>query len=387
MPQSRLIVFILFIAFFSSCQTPQKDAENSQPDKTGPSLPDKSNFQQDGSKTDLFFLEQEDKIKVAITNYGGRIVSLWVKDQNDKWTDIVLGFNSVSEFQQSAEKYYGALIGRYGNRIGGARFNLEGIEYKLPVNNGPNTLHGGPDAYHNVVWDADQVDSHTLKLSYESQDGEMGFPGNLDIEVIYKVTQDPGLEISYLATTDLPTVINLTNHAFYNLNGEGSGTINNHLLQIEADQFTPVDSTLIPTGELLSVEESPFDFRQLTPIGQRVNDANQQLAYGKGYDHNFVLKAGKTDSLHLAAVAVGDKSGIKMSIYTQEPGIQFYGGNFMSGKQTGKQGNTYGFRTAFCLETQHFPDSPNKPQFPSSVLVPGDRYQTRTLHTFSILNQ
>ncbi len=337
-----------------------------------------------GDSTDLYVLKG-DGMHAALTDYGARLVSLWVKDKDDNWTDVALGFNQGETFAKPGAFFYGATVGRYGNRIALGQFTIDGNEYQIPINNEPNTLHGGPEGFFAKVWDAKKTDDKTVTFTYVSPEADMGYPGELTTTVTYSLTDDPGLRIDYHATTDAPTVANLTNHTYFNLNGEGSGTINEHLLMIPASRYTPVDSTLIPTGELLEVAGTPFDFQMPTAIGARVEVEDTQLAYGMGYDHNFVLDAGKTDELHLAATVVGDKSGIQMDIFTHEPGIQFYGGNFMNGSLTGKSGNTYDHRSAFCLETQHFPDSPNQPDFPSTVLRPGETYMTSTLHIFSIV--
>ena len=349
-------------------------------------LPDSSAFQDtiDGKKTNLYILKNAAGMTAAVTNYGGRLVALYVPDKYGNATDVVVGFSSVQGFVKSTEAYFGATIGRFGNRIAKGKFKLDGKEYSLFANNGPNTLHGGKKGFGDVVWDAVQPNDSTLELHYLSKDGEEGFPGNLDVRVTYSVTAANEFKCEYKATTDKKTVVNLTNHAFFNLNGEGSGTINNHVLQINAEQFTPVDKTLIPLGQHASVEGTPFDFRNPTAIGARVNDtADAQLLYGGGYDHNFVLRD-SSKSMKEAAVVRGDKSGIVMTVLTQEPGIQFYGGNFMKSQNVFKGGSKDDFRTAFCLETQHFPDSPNQPQFPTTVLEPGQTYQTSSLYRFSV---
>ncbi len=369
-----------------ACQ-PAKQEEETTNEASEFAWTDASGFQGtiDGMETDLYYLSNTG-VRAAVTNYGGILVSLWVKDKNGEWTDVSSGFNSIEAYQENGG-FYGATIGRYGNRLANGEITVEGETYSLSLNDGPNTLHGGAEGFFAKVWKANQPDSQTLVLTYTSVDGEMGFPGNLDVEVTYTLTDDPGFRVDYKASTDAPTVVNLTNHAYYNLNGEGSGTINNHELMIPASRYTPVDSTLIPTGELAEVAGTPFDFQELTAIGARVDAEDEQLALGRGYDHNFVLDAGKTEDLHQAAVVIGDKSGIRMEILTQEPGIQFYGGNFMDGSFAGKAGNDYGFRMAFCLETQHFPDSPNQPDFPSTQLNPGEEYSTSTLHTFSVVKE
>lgn len=327
---------------------------------------------------------QKGKITVKFTNYGGRLVSLLVPDKQGKIIDVVVGLASVNEYEKSTEPYFGATIGRFGNRIANAKFTLEGKNYKLFKNNGSNTLHGGKMGFQYVVWDAQQPNDHTLVLKYLSKDGEEGFPGSLNVTVIYSLTNDCGLKMEYEATTDKTTIVNLTNHAFFNLNGEGSGSILKHCLQINADKYTPVDSTLIPTGKIESVKGTPLDFTKFAEIGARINTKNQQLTYGKGYDHNFVLNLSKSGEMNHAATIDGDKTGILMDIYTQEPGLQFYSGNFMFGKNQFKNGSKDDPRTAFALETQHFPDAPNQPGFPSTVLKPGEVYKTSSVYKFSV---
>lgn len=345
---------------------------------------DRSDFQTeiDGKQTDLFILQNESGIKTAITNYGGRIVSLLVPDRNGVYDDVVLGFDTIEGYLNANEIYFGALIGRFGNRIAGGEFNLDGETYSLATNNGPNHLHGGPGGFHNVVWEADQLDDQHLKLTYISKDGDEGYPGRLHVQVLYSLTKENELRIDYTAFTDQKTVINLTNHAFFNLAGAASGSINDHKLMLNAEQFTPVDSTLIPTGEITTVEDTPFDFREPVAIGERVDQNNEQLEYGLGYDHNFVLNKESDGSLVMAARVHEPESGRTMEIATTEPAIQFYGGNFLDGSDIGKKGEPYEYRTAFCLEPQHYPDSPNQPGFPSTVLEPGDLYYTMSLYTF-----
>jgi len=371
------------ILSLGACSSSTKN--NSMTDSTHDAkIPPASAFQTtiDGKKTDLFILKNTKGMEAAITSYGGRIVSLLLPDKNGKLTDVVEGFDSAQGFETSKEPYYGALIGRFGNRIARGKFTLEGKQYSLFLNNGINTLHGGKPGYQSVVWETKQIDSTTLELTYLSKDMEAGFPGNLNIKVFYKLTDDNGLTISYEATTDKTTVINLTSHPFFNLNGAGSGTILNHKVQILADGYTPIDSTLIPTGKIESVKGTPFDFTQLTRIGTKIQEANEQLKDGKGYDHNFVLN--KHDAKAPVAIAIGDKTGIEMEVYTDEPGLQFYSGNFMQSKNSMKYGNKDDFRTAFAMETQHFPDSPNQPNFPSTVLKPGEVYKTSSEYRFKI---
>lgn len=368
----------------AACNQSSTDKTNTMTDSTtNAALPDTAAYSKtiDGKQTHLYILKNKNGMEAAITNYGGRVVSILVPDKNGKLTDVVLGFDSVSGFQKSTERYYGATIGRYGNRIAKGKFEIDGKAYQSSINNPPNTLHGGKNGFQEMVWDAKQIDSATLELSYLSKDMEEGFPGNLKVKVTYSLTDDNGFKCQYEATTDKTTVVNLTNHAFYNLNGESSGTILNHSLQIDADNYTPVDSTLIPTGKIESVASTPFDFRKPATIGSRINDDNVQLKNGKGYDHNFVLN--KHDMNTSVATVIGDKSGIKMQVYTEEPGLQFYSGNFMQGMNAMKHGKKDEYRTSFALETQHFPDSPNQPSFPSTLLKPGQVYKTQTIYKFS----
>jgi aldose 1-epimerase len=349
-------------------------------------LPQKRHFVDiiDEKPTSLFYLTNNAEMKVAITNYGGRVVGLVVPDKKGRPVDVVLGFDSLEGYQKSTELYYGALIGRVGNRIADGRFSIDAIEYRLPRNNGPNTLHGGLKGFQGVVWGAEQPSDSSLVLNYFSPQGEEGFPGNLEVKVLYTLTSQNGLKVEYWAQTDALTPVNLTSHAFFNLNGEGSGTINNHTLMVNAGYFTPVDSTLIPTGELRSVSNTPFDFRTPVKIGSRLDTtANTQLKYGKGYDHNFALNPSEK-KIPMAAQVEGDISGIVMSVYTNEPGLQFYGGNFMQGKNSLKSGVKDEFRTSFCLETQHFPDAVNQPGFPSILLDKGEEYYSVTLYEFDV---
>jgi aldose 1-epimerase len=344
-------------------------------------LPNRNAYQEtvDGKRTDLYILKNSKGMTAAITNYGGRIVGIWVPDKNGKMRDVVVGLGSVKDYQSPNDAFFGALIGRYGDRIGHAKFKLDGKQYTLFANNGPNTLHGGKKGFSAQVWDAKQSGDSVLQLSYLSKDMEEGFPGNLNVQVTYTLTNDNELKIDYKATTDKKTVVNLTNHAYFNLNGEGSGVINNHVLQINADKYTPVDSTLIPTGKIEPVAGTAFDFRNPTPIGAHINDSSEQLKFGKGYDHNFVLNG---SGMKKAATITGDQSGIVLTVYTDQPGIQFYGGNFMQGQNRFKEGAKDEHRTAFCLETQHFPDSPNQPSFPSTVLEPGKEFHSTTIYKF-----
>ncbi|MCR9265711.1 MAG: galactose mutarotase [Flavobacteriaceae bacterium] len=346
---------------------------------------DKKNFEKivDGKQVSLYVLENEQGTVAEITNYGGKVVSLWLSDKSGNYEDVVLGHENIDDFLNAKEKYFGAIIGRYGNRIAHGKFTLDGKEYTLATNNGDNSLHGGNKGFDAVVWDAKQVDAQTLELTYLSKDGEEGYPGNLSVRVLYQLTDANELKIEYWATTDQSTVVNLTHHSFFNLHGAGNGTINDHLLQIHAAHYTPVDAGLIPTGEIAAVEGTPFDFQELKPIGAELEVKNQQLDYGMGYDHNFVLEQ-NGEGLNYAAKVVEPTSGRAMEVYTNEPGMQFYGGNFLDGSIVGKEGKAYEFRTAFCLETQHFPDSPNQPDFPSTRLDPGEEYYSICVYKFSV---
>jgi len=335
-----------------------------------------------GKQTHLYILKNNNGIEATISNYGGRIVSILVPDKTGKLVDVSEGFDTIETFEKSAERYYGALIGPFANRIANGKFTLDGQEYTLNTNNGTNTLHGGKPGFESVVWDAIQVDASTLELTYTKKDLEGGFSGNVHVKVVYKLTDDNGLTINYEATTDKTTVINLTSHPYFNLNGIGNGTIVDHTVQIYADAYIPVNANLIPTGELATVKDTPFDFNQQTTIGARINEKNEQLEGGRGYDHTYVLN--KHDDNTPVAIATGDKTGIVMSVFTTEPGMQFYSGNFMQGKNVMKHGGTDDFRTAFAMETQHYPDSPNQSNFPSTVLKPGEVYKSFCEYRFSV---
>lgn len=337
----------------------------------------------EGNPVKLFWLHNKN-LSMAITNYGGRIVGLYVPDNNEKMTDVVIGRGSVDSYVKGPESYFGATIGRVGNRIAKGKFTLEGKEYSIVPNNNGNALHGGEKGFQDKVWEANQPNEYTLVLNYVSPDSEEGFPGNLNVKVTYSLTEDNAVKMEYEATTNKPTLVNLTNHAYFNLNGEGSGTILDHKLQIYADMFTPVDKGLIPTGEMVNVADTPFDFIEPHAIGERIDDASEQLVFGGGYDHNYVLSGKRENDMNHVATVKGDKSGIVMDVYTKEPGVQFYSGNFMASENELKSGSRDDYRTAFCLETQHFPDAPNHPNFPSIILRPGEYYHTVSEYRFSI---
>jgi aldose 1-epimerase len=339
----------------------------------------------DGTPADLYTLTNVNGLVVKITTYGGAIVSLLVPDRDGNLGDVVLGFDALDDYIAQSS-YFGCITGRYANRIGGARFTLNGVEYVLAQNDGENHLHGGIKGLDKVVWDAkprDGDDGPELELVYVSKDGEENYPGSLSIKVVYVLSNDDELRIDYRATTDKDTIVNLTNHTYVNLVDGGAGDILDHELMIAADRFTPIDKTLIPTGELRSVQSTPLDFRQSTPIGSRIDQGDEQLGYGGGYDHNFVLNSEGGD-LALAARVHEPATGRVMEVYTTEPGVQLYTGNFLDGSLVGKGGVRYGKRSGLCLETQHFPDSPNKPGFPSTVLQVGETYRTTTVFKFSV---
>lgn len=334
----------------------------------------------EGKPTALYVLKNKNGAEACITNYGGRLVSVMVPDKNGKMTDVVLGYDNVDQYVKS-DGNYGALIGRYGNRINQAKFSLDDTEYTLPANDGMHCLHGGPLGYHTRMWDAKQLNDQTLELTYLSKDGEAGFPGNLDIKVTYTLTDDNAVGIKYEATTDKKTVVNLTNHSYFNLSGVPGSDVLDQEIMINADNYTPVDETLIPTG-ISTVAETPLDLRTPVAIGRHINEPFDQLQKGRGYDHNWVLNS-NGDKNVLAAKAYSPTSGIALEVYTNEPGIQFYTGNFMDGKDTGKHGVLYPHRGAFCLETQHYPDSPNHRDFPSVVLNPGEKYVSECIYKFT----
>ncbi len=333
-----------------------------------------------GKKTGLYVLTNSAGLEACITNYGGRVVSLLVPDREGNLKDVVLGYDNIDAYLDKPKGNYGALIGRYGNRIKGGSFTLDGETYQLPQNNDEHCLHGGPEGFHNQVWTPEQIDKQTLKLTYLSKDGEAGFPGNLNVTVIYKLTDDNALDIQYEATTDKPTVVNLTNHSYFNLSGDLSTQILDHYIYINADTFTMVDETLIPQ-KLVPVDSTPMDLRQPVLVKANINDDYEQIVIGKGFDHNWVLNT-KGDLSQLAAKVYHDGSGIVMDVYTTEPGIQLYSGNFMKMSDEGKHGIKYIHRGALCLETQHYPDSPNIPSFPTTVLRPAETYKSRCIYMF-----
>ena len=343
-----------------------------------------SNFRTevDGKKTDLYILRNKNNMEVCITNFGGRIVSVMVPDKDGQMRDVVLGFDSIQDYI-SKPSDFGASIGRYANRINQGKFTLDGVEYQLPRNNYGHCLHGGPQGFQYRVYDAVQLNPQELQLTYVAKDGEEGFPGNITCKVLMKLTDDNAIDIQYEAETDKPTIVNMTNHSYFNLDGD-AGSNAEHLLTIDADYYTPVDSTFMTTGEIVPVEDTPMDFRTPMPVGERINDFDfVQLKNGNGYDHNWVLNA-KGDINRRAASLKSQKTGIVLDVYTNEPGVQVYAGNFLDGSLTGKKGITYNQRASVCLKTQKYPDTPNKPEWPSAVLRPGEKYMSQCIFKFSV---
>lgn len=337
----------------------------------------------DGKETQLFVLVNKSGMELTVTNFGAKIVSLLVKDKEGKMVDVVTGHDSIDDYLTSEEPYFGAICGRFGNRIAKGKFEIDGITYdKLAINNGPNSLHGGIKGFNAVVWDAVLKDTQTLELTYISPDGEEGFPGNLKTTVTYHLSDNNEVVILYNAETDKPTVLNLTNHSYFNLSGAGDPYIGDHLLTINADYYLPTDSTAIPYGPKEMVEGTPMDFRRAFEVGARINENFEQLIFGKGYDHTYILNKEKNE-LSFCASCSSPKTGIVMETYTTEPGVQLYTGNWMTGKLIGKNGQRYPERAALCLETQHFPDSPNKPEYPSTTLRPGEKFDSKTIFKFT----
>lgn len=371
----KYTLFILVIAMLSGCAKETRYSKMKRED-----------FQTtvDGKKTDLYILKNKNGVEISVTNFGARVVEIWVPDRDGNFEDIVLGHDHVDKYIHfKGERFLGATIGRYGNRIDKGRFELDSVSYQLPVNDEPNSLHGGTKGFDMVVWDAEPEGAQKLNLSYLSKDGEEGYPGNLSVKMTYELTDNDEFIITHSAVTDKKTVLNLTHHSFFNLHGAGNGSINDHKLMINADKFTPINEVLIPTGEQLAVSGTPMDFQEPTLIGERVNSDDEQLKFGHGYDHNWVLKRKTANELELAATVYESHSGRLLEVWTTEPGIQFYGGNFFDGSMIGKGGKSYDFRASLALETQHFPDSPNHSDFPSTVLIPDEIYNHVCVYKFA----
>ncbi len=380
--RSRRVGWIVMVSvtaiMFCSCTS------TTQGQNTGKATIEVKPFgQADGQQVQLYTLTNAKGMKAQITNYGAIVTSLTAPDKNGKMDDIVLGYDNLEGYIGNTT-YFGAIVGRYGNRIGKGKFTIDGKEYSVTVNDGANSLHGGKKGFNKVVWQSEKVenpDGVGVKLTYLSKDGEEGYPGNLKSTVTYLLTNNNELRIDYEATTDKPTVVNLTHHGYFNLTGVQNDILG-HELKINADKITPVDSGLIPTGQLANVEGTPFDFRKSTAIGARINADNEQLKFGKGYDHNWVLNT-NGDLKAVAVELYEPTTGRLMTVSTTEPGVQFYSGNFLDGTITGKGGKVYKLRSGLCLETQHYPDSPNKPNFPSTLLKPGQTYKSTTIYKFT----
>lgn len=377
----RIFLFLTASVLLGSC--------TNDPGGNGVELLDDEAFRTeiDGRQTGLYTLCNDNGMTVQITNYGARIVALWVPSADGVFRDVVWGFEKIGDYIASTDNYCGPIVGRYGNRIGKGRFTLDGREYRLSINNGENHLHGGSGGFECRVWKAEEFTSPegdpALALSYRSPDGEEGYPGNLDITVTYTLTRNNELKIDYSATTDAPTVLNPTSHVYYNLHGTTARSTDSHLLTIHASRFTPTDAGLIPTGELLEVEGTPLDFRTPRTIGERIDDRSYEpLRFGNGYDHNWVLDNYRPHEIAPAAELYEPATGIRMRILTDLPGLQFYAGQGMDGRETGKRGDRHAFRTGIALETQNFPDAPNHPNFPSAVLRPGEVYSQHTVYAF-----
>lgn len=338
-----------------------------------------------GKQTDLFILKNENGAEIAVTNYGGAVLAIMVPDRNGKYANVIQGHDSIDHVINSHEPFLSTLIGRYGNRIAGGKFMLDNKEYSLSINNGPNSLHGGPTGFHARVWDAEQTEPKTLNLHYLSKDGEEGFPGNLDVKVTYYLTEKNEFYIIYQATTDKSTIVNLTHHGFFSLSGiaNPTATVDNNIVTINADFYIPIDNVSIPTGEILKVEGTPMDFRTPHTVGSRINDKFEQLEFGAGYDHCYVLNKDQPKIIQFAAKCVEPESGRSMEVYTTEPGVQVYTANWHNGFE-GAHGATFPARSAICFETQHFPDTPNKAHFPSCILRPGEQYVQATIYKFGV---
>lgn len=385
----RNLIYISTFLLLVSCggNSTQKQPESKIQEKGNAYvLLEKTSFEKevDGKPVSLYTLDSGNGLIVQVTNFGLRVVSIWTPDKNGKYADVAIGYENIDRYLDNpGERFIGPVVGRYANRIAKGKFTLDGKEYQLPINNNGQTLHGGLKGLDLRVWNVDKATDKSIDFSYVSPDGEEGFPGTLTIHVNYSVTADNEFKITYKANTDKPTVVNLSNHAFFNLKGEAGGTITDHILTIKASNTTPVDNVLIPTGEIAPVESTPFDFRQATVIGDRINNENPQLKNGQGYDHNWVLDK-TTDGVEHIVTLYEPQSGRTMEVYTDQPGIQFYSGNFFDGKTNGKYGKPIKYREALALETQKFPDSPNHENFPSTRLNPDETYTHTCIYKFGV---
>lgn len=378
MKNMKTFIYLSLLICLFSC--------NKHPNKELPLLNESAfKTEVDGKAVDLYTLKSASGLTMQVTNLGARVVTLWVPDKNGKYEDVVLGYDSIDRYiNNKGERFLGPIVGRYANRIAKGQFELDGTTYQLPINNNGQTLHGGLKGLDMVVWNVDKVTDNEIHLSYVSPDGEEGFPGTMKIDLTYVLTPENEFKITYAATTDKATVINLSHHGLFNLKGEGNGTITDHILTINASNTTPVDSVLIPSGEIASVEGTPFDFRKPTSIGERIDVENEQLKNGAGYDHNWVIDRKTDKDVELVASIYEPASGRKMEVWTDQPGLQFYSGNFFDGKVTGKTDKPLKYREAFALETQHFPDSPNHANFPITRLNPGETYSQTCIYKFSV---
>lgn len=376
--RKTIIAALAFSLLLFSCSS--KKEESAALTKSGL---DKTKFQADvtGKKTDLYTLTNANGVEVCITNFGGRIVSVMVPDKDGNMIDVVLGFDNIQDYQ-NVPSDFGATIGRYANRIGHAKFELDGVTYELPANNFGHCLHGGPKGYQYQIFDANQINDQTLELTYLAKDGEEGFPGNLTNKVVFTLTDSNEIKMDYEATTDKSTVINLTNHSYFNLTGDANKSNLDWVVSVNADAYTPIDSTFATTGEILSVEGTLMDLRTPTVIGEKIDADDLQLVYGKGFDHNWVLNT-NGDITQVASTLIAPSTGVKLEVFTTEPGIQFYAGNFLDGTVTGKKGIVYNTRVGVCLETQKYPDTPNKKDWPSATLRSGETYKSQTIYKFS----
>lgn len=388
--KTSIILVLLFSGIVLACsQGTKEQTENKQ--KTAPNYltaMEDSAFEKNvnGKEVKLYHLSNKNGMEMTVSNFGARVVELFAPDKNGNFEDVVLGYDNLDEYINTPGGYYGAPIGRYGNRIADAKFTLDGQTYQLEANNGPNNLHGWPGGYHDRVWEVLEATNQMLAMKYVSPDGEAGFPGELTVYMNYYLTDDNEFKITYKATTDKPTIVNLTHHSFFNLNGQGEGNVRNHMLELNADKFTPVNDVLIPLGELKPVEGTPFDFKEPHLIGERIDADNEQIKKGGGYDHNWVInrEEGNTETIKIASVWVPE-NGRKMEVFTDQPGVQVYTGNFMNGKGAAKEGKVYEKQGAICLETQHFPDSPNQASYPSVTLRPGETYNHECIYKFSVI--
>lgn len=382
----NFLIAALAAGAITACQSPKND--------NGIALLEAADFQSqvDGKNVELYTLQNANGMCVQLTSFGARVVALWVPAADGKFRDVVWGFENLDGYLTTTDHYCGPIVGRYGNRIGKGQFTLDSIPYQLSINNGENHLHGGAKGFECRVWDARQTTSAAgdpaIEMSYRAADGEEGYPGNLDLTVCYSLTPDNCLQIDYAATTDAPTILNPTSHIYYNLHGTTAQSTDSHLLTIYASRFTPTDAGLIPTGEIWPVEATPLDFRTAHTIGARIDSLSYEpLAFGNGYDHNWVLDKGQAGACELAAEVFEPATGIRMKIYTDQPGFQFYAGQGMDGREVGKRGDRHNFRSGIALETQNFPDAPNHANFPSAVLRPGERYTQHTVYAFEVENR